>query len=178
MKALICFIILLPGLFAVNGQQYKPVDDKSEVKFIIKNFGINTNGSLAGLKGTIKFDPQNLSSSSFNVSVDVNTVNTDVDSRDSHLKKEEYFNVEKYPAISFTSTNMSMEQGKYKVTGNLTIKGVTKTISFPFTVEKQDNGLIMNGEFSIDRKDFGVGGSSAVLSNTVNVDLKVYAVKV
>jgi len=177
MKAFLCFIFLFTGSLTVKAQQYKPVDDKSEVKFTIKNFGINTNGSLAGLKGTIKLDPQNPGASSFEVSVDVVTINTGVDARDSHLKKEEYFNAEKYPTINFVSTNISGNQNQYKVTGNLTIKGVTKTVSFPFTVEKQDNGLIMKGEFSIERKDFGVGGSSAVLGNSVNVNLKVYAAK-
>lgn len=175
MKALLSFIFLITSIFTVTAQQYKPVDSKSEVKFTIKNFGINTNGSLAGLKGSIKFDEQNPGNTVFNVSVDVNTINTGVDNRDSHLKKEEYFNVEKYPAISFTSTSVAGTQGKYTVNGNLSIKGITKPVSFPFTAEKKDNGFIFSGEFSIDRKEFGVGGNSAVLGNSVNVSLKVFA---
>ncbi len=177
MKALLSLTFLLAGLFAVKAQQYKPVDDKSEVKFTIKNFGINTPGSLNGLKGTIKFNPSDLVSSSFNVSVDVNTINTGVDARDSHIKKEEYFNADKFPLISFTSGKITKEQDGYTVTGNLSIKSVTRPVSFPFTVQTQDNGLIFSGSFTIDRKDFGVGGSSAVLGNSVDVSLKVFSVK-
>ena len=169
--------LFLITLISIITQQYKPVDEKSEVKFYIRNFGINTAGSLNGLKGTIKFDPVNLAASSFNVSVDVNTINTGVDSRDNHLKKDEYFNVAKFPTINFASTSISGNQNQYTVTGNLTIKGVTKPVSFPFTVKTENNGLMFNGDFSINRKDFGVGGSSAVLSNTVNITLKVFAVK-
>ena len=177
MKATLLFVFLCSGIFAVKAQQYKPVDDKSEIKFVIKNFGLNTNGDLKGLKGAIKFDSQNLSSSAFNVSVDVNTINTGIDSRDSHLKKEEYFDAGRYPTISFVSTAITKTGNDYTVSGHLIIKGVDRTISFPFTVESNGDALVFSASFSIDRKDFNVGGSSAVLSNTVNVNLKVFAVK-
>jgi|SRR5438552_14835183 len=181
MRVLLSFVFLVAALCAVNSQQYKPVDGKSDVKFAIKNFGISTSGSLNGLKGTITFNPADLPSSSFNVSVDVNTINTGIDSRDDHLKKEEYFNVEKFPSITFVSTSITKDPNGYNVTGNLTIKGITKTISFPFNVQNmvqsQDAGIILTGNFSINRKDFDVGGSSAVLGNNVDVSLKVVAVK-
>ena len=177
MKVLLSFTFLLFSLFFVKAQQYKPVDEKSDVKFTIKNFGLNTPGTLNGLKGSINFDPSNPASSSFNVSVDVNTISTGVDERDSHLKKEEFFNAEKYPTISFVSTGITKGQDGYSVTGKLTIKDVTKIISFPFTVDNQDNGMVFTGNFTINRKDFNVGGSSAVLSNSVNVTLKVFATK-
>jgi polyisoprenoid-binding protein YceI len=177
MKVISGLIFLIAASISIQAEQYKPVDSKSTISFTIRNFGINTSGSLTGLKGTIKFNPAALPSSSFNVSVDVSTINTGIDARDNHLKKEEYFNAEKFPTINFVSTNITKNQNDYSVTGNLTIKGVTKSISFPFTVQNQDNGLLFNGSFSINRKDFGVGGSSAVLSNTVNVNLKVFAAK-
>ena len=93
------------------------------------------------------------------------------------LKNLEYFDVGKYPAINFISTTITKDQNGYAVTGNLTIKGVTKSITFPFTVENQENGIQLNGEFNINRLDFGVGGNSAVLSDNVNVSLKVFANK-
>jgi len=176
MKVFLSLLFLI-RILSINAQQYKPVDEKSEVKFSIKNFGLNTEGSLTGLKGTIKFDPANVAASSFNVSVDVNTINTGIDSRDSHIKKEDYFDAAKFSTISFVSTNITANQNQYTVTGNLTIKGITKPVSFPFTVQTENNDVMFNGNFSINRKDFGVGGSSAVLSNTVNITLKVFAVK-
>ncbi|MEP6465258.1 MAG: YceI family protein [Parafilimonas sp.] len=177
MKLILGFIFLISGLVSVNAQLYKTVDEKSKISFTIKNFGFNTPGSLTGLKGTIKFNPSDLPSSSFNVSVDVNTINTGIDARDNHLKKEEYFDVDKFPTINFVSTNITKDQNGFTVSGNFTIKGVTKPISFPFTAQNQDNGLLLDGSFIINRKDFGVGGSSAVLSNTANINLKVFAIK-
>lgn len=175
MKTVLSFVVVLTGLLAVKAQQYKPVDEKSEIRFTVKNFGLTTSGSLGGLKGSIKFNPSDLSTSSFEVSVDVNSINTGIDSRDDHIKKEDYFDVGRYPTVNFTSTGITQNQSDYTVTGKLTIKGVTKTISFPFTVENQDNGILLNGNFTINRKDFNVGESSAVLGNTVNVSLKVFA---
>lgn len=156
-------------------QEYKLVDSKSEVSFTIKNFGINTSGTFNGLSGTINFDPSDLSSSSFNVSVEVNTINTGIDMRDNHLKKEDYFNADKCPKINFASSNIKTGDKDYIITGQLTIKGTTKTISFPFTAIKKDNGTLFTGNFSINRKDFNVGGGSAVLGNNVDVSLKVFA---
>jgi len=175
MKTILSFVFLTIGMLSLNAQQYKPVDDKSEVKFTVKNFGLNTSGTLSSLKGTIKFDPSNLSSASFNVSVDVNTINTGISMRDNHLKGKEYFYTEKYSNISFVSTGVKPANDGYILTGQLTIKGVSKDISFPFTAVVQNGGMLFTGNFSIDRKDFDVGGGSAVLSNNVDVSLKVFA---
>src|SRR5258705_4017016 len=88
-------------------QNYTPADAGSKVRFVIKNFGINTGGTFDGLAGTITFDPSNLPSASFNVSVDAKSVDTDVEARDNHLRKAEYFDVEKYPKLSFKSTKIT-----------------------------------------------------------------------
>lgn len=177
MKVALIFVFLFAGLLIGKTQQYKPVDEKSEIKFTIKNFGLNTSGSFKGLKGTIKFNPSDLPSSSFNVSVDVNTLNTGIDQRDNHLKKEDYFYAEKYSTINFVSTSITANQNGYNVNGNLTIKGISKPVSFPFTVQNKDDGMLFMGSFTINRKDFNVGGSSAVLSNNADIELKVFVIK-
>jgi polyisoprenoid-binding protein YceI len=167
------FTLILPAFFTMSfiTADLKPVDATESVTFTIKNFGINTSGEIKGLKGTIKWDAANPSASLFNMSVDVNTINTGIDMRDAHLKKEEYFNAEKYPVITFISTAVNASN----ITGNLTIKGVTKPVSFPFTVKPSNGGYLFEGEFAINRKDFGIGGGSVSLSNSVTVNLKVQA---
>ena len=170
-------LLLLLAFLSANifGQQCKPVDDKSEIKFSIKNFGINTSGTFSGLSGNINFDTSHLSASSFNISVDVNTINTGVDMRDNHLKKDEYFNAVKFPKIIFTSTEIKTTSNGYSITGTLSIKGTTKNITFPFIVTKQGTGMLFAGSFNINRRDFDVGSGSAVLGNNVDVNLKVFA---
>ena len=147
--------------------------------FVIKNFGLNTGGDLSGLKGSIKFDPENLGASAFDVSVDAGTIDTDNSSRDDHLRNTEYFDVAKHKTINFKSTKVikSTVAGRYFVYGNITIKGVTKPIEFGFGATAKDGGTVFDGEFQINRRDFGVGGSSISLSDNLTVTLSVFAKK-
>ncbi|MDN3657867.1 YceI family protein [Ferruginibacter paludis] len=173
-------VVLIAFFFCIqsSAQIFLPVDAESSVKFSIKNFGLTTAGHFAGLKGKIQFDAGNTTSASFVVSVDAASVNTDNNTRDKHLLKEDYFDVAKYPLINFTSTSVNKDAaGKFLVTGNLSIKGVTKQISFPFTAEVQNNGYRFSGSFIINRRNFGVGGNSMVLADNLQVSLDVFAKK-
>jgi len=171
--ALCCFVLL--SSFAVLA--LRPVDSDNAVTFVIKNFGINTKGEFKGLKGDIQWNEENPAASTINVSVNANTINTAIEARDKDLRKEEYFNVDKYPLVSFVSTGITSNDGKYTATGSLTLKGTTKTISFPFTATKTATGYLFNGSFTINRLDYGVGRNSMVLGDDVDVTLKVQAVQ-
>jgi len=161
------------------GQNYTPADDGSKVRFVIKNFGINTGGTFEGLAGTITFDPANLANASFNVTVDAKTVDTDLEARDNHLRKEEYFDVEKYPKVSFKSTKITTtnKDGYLFMFGVITIKNISKEISFPFKQTSKDGGILFDGEFKLNRLDFGVGGKSFSMSDELNVELSIFAKK-
>ena len=168
--------IFLSSIFFQKG--YAPVDQGSKVHFVIKNFGISTGGDFTGLKGTVNFDPQALSSSKFNVSISATTVDTDNNSRDKSLRSDEYFEVAKYPEINLESTKISLSNsadGVYLFTGNITIHGVKRGIIFPFNAELINGDYLFTGNFDLNRLDFGVGDRSAVLSNKVAVSLKVIA---
>ncbi len=174
------FVFLVTTLclsFSLRAQQYKPVADSSSVDFKIKNFGIAVSGTVKGMKGAIQFDPQNATTGSFTVSLDAQTVNTGIEMRDAHLKKDDYLDVAQFPQITFTSTKItsSTKPGYLFIFGNLTLKGVTKAVSFPFQAEPNGNGYVFSGSFSINRRDFGVGGSSISMSDQVLVELKVLA---
>jgi polyisoprenoid-binding protein YceI len=175
---------LISSLFiSINifAQNYSPVDSSSKVHFVIKNFGINTGGDFSNLKGTIHFSPANPSKSHFNVSVSASTIDTDNSMRDSNLKSDEYFDVTKFPEISLVSTKIDKTnktgEGYFFFTGNLTIKGITKAISFPFHAKAEDDNYLFTGNFQIDRTAFGVGEKNVVLSNIVSVTLSVTAKK-
>jgi polyisoprenoid-binding protein YceI len=179
MKRYIVLIYTLIFWLSSSSQVLKPVDDGSSVKFKIKNFGFNTvTGTFKGINGTIKFTPENLGISSMDVTVDAKSVNTGINLRDNHLRKQEYFDVKNYPAIRFVSSKIatSSKSGTLFMFGKLTIKNVTRDISFPFTVVPQEGGFLFTGEFKINRIDFGVGESSSV-SDNLTVILKVLARK-
>ena len=124
------------------------------------------------------FDPKDPGKASLDVSIDAATVNTDNGSRDGHLKKEDYFDVQNHPRIRFVSTSItpSGKNGSYTIAGKLTFKTTTKDISFPFTATPKGDDYLFNGEFTINRRDFGVGGSSTI-SNSLTVSLAVLAKK-
>jgi polyisoprenoid-binding protein YceI len=177
MKNIYSIIAFLVAANTVQSQSYTPVDAGSKVHFVIKNFGIKTGGDFTGLKGTIVFNPKALAASHFNVTVNAGTVDTDNRTRDKHLRKSDYFDVEKFPLISFVSTKIteSTNAGRFYVFGNLTIKGVTKAVEFGFSATPVDNGYLLKGGFEINRRDYGVGGSSFSLSDNLTITLTVTA---
>lgn len=174
-------LLPLPLLFSIGltAQTLTPDDAGSTVKFTIKNFGLNVGGTLKGLKGKITFLPTNLPASTFAITLDAATINTGNGSRDGHLKKDDYFDVEKFPTLQFVSTSITAgdKSGSYNIAGLLTIKGKAKSISFPFTATPTAGGHQFTGSFSINRRDFKVGGNSLVLSDKLNVSLNVAAKK-
>lgn len=177
MKILLATAFFL-NAFLISAQRFTPVDAESAVNFTIKNLGINVTGKFTGLTGSIIFDPENLSESKFSVSVNAASIDTDIKARDNHLKKEDYFYVERYPRISFISKTITKEgAGKYKVTGILEIKGTSKEIDFIFTANLITNGYVFKGGFKMNRKDFKVGGKSLILSDQLSVNLSVTAQK-
>ncbi|HTI09977.1 MAG TPA: YceI family protein [Puia sp.] len=178
MKGFFLSLLIQFAIVVVSvAQEYQPADQGSSVTFKIKNFGFNVEGSFSGLQGKIVFDPKDPAKASFDVSVDAASVNTDNSLRDGHLKEEDYFDVKNHARIRFVSTSVQPgKEGKYTVSGKLTIKATTKDITIPFTASPMGNDYIFSGSFTINRKDFGVGGSSTI-SNSLTVTLAVLAKK-
>lgn len=180
MSRLILIILFSAFSLFATAQNYKPVDEGSKIHFTIKNFGINTGGTLSGLKGNILFGPANLAVSNFEVSVDVKTIDTDIENRDEQLKGDKYFDAENYPFIVIKSTSVTRNtarQEEYYFSGTLTMHGITKNISFPFTATPSGNDYLFSGDFEINRLDYSIGQASAVMSKTVKVSLSVLAKK-
>ena len=163
----------------VFAQTFTPTDGNSKVKFVIRNFGISTGGTFEGLQGTINFDSNNPATASFEVSVDVSTVDTDIEPRDNHLRRAEYFDAKTHPKIIFKSTRITKtnKEGYLYMFGIITIKGVAKEVKFPFKATLKDGGLLFEGEFKLNRRDFGVGRRSLSLSDELNVELSIFAKK-
>ena len=175
-RALVTFSVFVfsLGLFS---QFFTPSDDGSKVHFVINNFGIATGGDFTGLSGSIKFDPKDLTTADIDVSVDANSINTDIEARDNHLRKAEYFDVKTYPKLTFKSTKVTKtnKDGYLYMFGNLTIKGVTKEVKFPFTATPKNEGYLFEGRFKLNRRDFGIGDKSITLADELSVSLSIYA---
>lgn len=177
-KAIFLVVVLFLAKFSAPAQALIPSDAESKISFVIKNMGMNVEGTLKGLKGNMTFDPKNLGGSSFDITVDVNTINTGIDKRDKHLRTGDFFHEEKFPVIRLKSLKIVSKGGtNYATTAQLTIKNVSKNIGITFSAVPSTAGYAFTGNFTINRKDFGVGGSSMTMGDEVNVTLSVAAKK-
>ena len=157
----------------IGFSQSKSTINKSKISFKIKNLGINTGGTIGGLQANIQFNPADLAASSVEASVETKTINTDNDSRDEHLRSDDFFGVARYPKITLKSVSFKHNGGKnYTGTFNLTIKDKTKQIDVPFTYVDEGNNVVIKGNFKIDRLDFGIGGNSMILGNEVSISVE------
>ena len=178
MKKLITTLMLsiLCVASMAQSQSWKVVT--SAITFKIKNAGITVDGSFSGLDATINFDPTKGFGNKIEASVDANTINTSINGRDNHLKKEEYFNVEKFPKITMKATTFTKEaDGKFKGFFSLTIKGTTNTVPIIFSFTETNGKTNLQGSFKINRLDYKVGDTGWIMSNDVTVSMNVEITK-
>jgi polyisoprenoid-binding protein YceI len=136
----------------------------SNAQFVVRHLGIsNVQGEFTKVTGTVQLDEQDISKSSVVASIDLSSVDTRVQKRDDDLKSEHFFDVAKYPVMSFQSTKISKTgDGTAKMTGNLTLHGVTKEVTFDVTGPSkaiQAMGGTRRGASAtaqINRQDFGL----------------------
>lgn len=161
-------------------------------QFAVKHLMISTvRGTFKGVNGTVTWDDSDVSKSSVNVTIDATTVDTGEPARDKDLKSEKFFEVAKYPTITFVSTKVEQTGvGKLKVTGDLTIHGVTKQVVLdvdgPSASVKDPWGNMrsaISATTKVNRQDFGVkwnaniDGGGVVVSDDVNITIDLEMVK-
>lgn len=167
--------VLLPLWVQAQGH-YVPQDDPGSVTFKIRNFGLTVNGSFRGLTGDIVFDPARPAVCRFQVAVAAATLDTGIGARDNHLRKRDYFAVADYPTLRFVSTRVTVNSaGEGTAYGQLTLRDVTKEVAIPFRTLRDKDDLVFMGALTVNRRDFGVGGSSLTLADEVAVQLRVRA---
>jgi polyisoprenoid-binding protein YceI len=187
MRKLLC-VAALTGLFcipghAADGKTWKLDPDHSDAHFQVRHLGItNIQGDFPGLSGTAQIDDDDLSKSTLTATIEVASIYTRVKGRDDDLKSPNFFDVTKFPTMTFRSTKIQKTApGKAKMTGMLTLHGVSKEVTFDVdgpTAPITFMGQVHRGATAtttIDRRDFGitmeVPGISAQVAITLDVDL-------
>jgi len=163
----------------------------SSAGFTVRHMVIaKVNGEFKDFEGTINFDGKDVESGSVDVTIQVASIDTENEKRDNHLRSADFFDVEKYPLMTFKSKKIEKdEDSNYKMTGDLTIRDVTKEV----TLEVEFNGTIVDpwgatrAGFSaageIDRQDFGVKWNKPLesggflVSDLVNIKIEAELVK-
>ena len=141
----------------------------SEATFQVRHLVTKVRGSFSDLEGAIEFDQEQPERSSVTFTVQAASIDTHNADRDAHLRSEDFFFVEKFPAITFVSTAIAAAGGSaYTVTGDLTIRGVTRRLDLPvsFLGKAKDpwgnEKLGFETEVTINRKDFGLVWNAAL----------------
>ncbi len=182
----IAALLSLPASAGTTSYQIDP--KHSSAGFGVTHLMISTvRGAFHGVNGNVVWDDTDPSKSSVNVTIDATTVDTQEAGRDKDLKSPNFFDVEKFPTITFKSTKVEQAgPGKLKVTGDLTIHGVTKQVvleaTAPKTPIKDVWGLTRtaaSGSTQVNRKDFGLtwnknlDGGGVMIGDDVDITLDV-----
>ena len=159
---------------------------RSQVSFAIRVLSVTTTrGRFNKVRGQLHIDEQNPANSWVEAEIDAASINTHNRLRDTHLRSGAFFAVKKYPTIAFRSTRVEHIGGNaYKVTGNLTLLGTTKPITFDVSYSGQSAGLnaraSLTARATINRHDFGLGRGMMVLAaagKTATVEIALVAVQ-
>ncbi len=173
-------VILTAG--SLNAQTTKWTVDAvhSNIKFTVTHMVVSeVEGSFKKFDGTVENGKPDFSDAVVNFTVDVNSVNTDNEMRDGHLKSDDFFNAAKYPAMTFKSSSVKVLGGnKYQMTGNLTIRDVTKSVTFDVTYGgtiKTPMGVKagFKARTTINRFDYNLKWNNAVEAGSLVVDKDV-----
>ena len=184
MKTLISFAIALLVTAAPALAQTWNIDPAhSRAMFTVRHLGIaNIRGDFGGVTGTVEYDGKDITKAKVNATVDVNSLTTRVVPRDNHIKTDDFLLADKFPTMTFVSTGITAKGGgKYAMTGNLTIRGTTKPVTFD--LEEVSKVLSRKGEADrvgasasgwINRKDFGVKYHNVMENGVLGVDDRLF----
>lgn len=170
-KYLLMAIGVLITLYVFAADVWKVKSEESHISFSAKSTFTRVHGKIRGIKGDIKFSESDLAGSRFNVSVEPKNLDTDNNKRDKHLRSADFLDVEKYSKIKFKSKKIEKTETGFSVTGDLTIKDVTKEISFPFTFENQNTNGIFRGNFAINRREYNVGSKTKLAGDIIDIEI-------
>lgn len=177
----ILFIFLMGGFaLAIDTYEVDPVH--ADVAFTVRHLVIsNVRGQFKDFTANILFDEKDPSKSSFSGTIKTASLDTGNEKRDGHLKSAEFFDVEKYPEITFKSSKIEKSGDGYVATGTLTIRGVSKQIRLPFTVSgpiqdpRGNKKIGIEASTTINRFDYNVSWNEKLDSGGVVVgeDVKI-----
>jgi polyisoprenoid-binding protein YceI len=189
MKKLFLFLAAFSFLAVstVRAEVYGFDKAHSNVGFTVRHALAPVNGEFKDFDGTIKFDDKKPEASKVSVTIQTASISTDNEGRDKHLQSPDFFDAEKFPTLTFKSTSVeSAGDKKFKVTGDLTLHGVTKSVVLDVDYLGKDTMMGMDiagftATTKIDRRDFGLvwgqdkltGAGNLIVANDVNINLNI-----
>jgi polyisoprenoid-binding protein YceI len=158
--AVVSWVLAWTVLLAVGlgqaAERYQIVLQKSQLQFKGYSLLANALGTFHRFSGEIVADAQQLNASHVRFVIEAASLDTANARRDQHLRSKDFLFVDQYPTITFTSTAITRDGLKYAVQGDLEMRGVTKRVTLPVTIEQRQDEIVVQGGISLNRRDFGV----------------------
>jgi len=181
----IALVMVLPAA-AQGVDTYKIDAVHSNVGFRIRHLVSKVTGRFGAVQGQIQVNNADPSKSSVDVTIDAASISTGVDARDNHLRADAFFDVAKYPTLTFKSTAVKeVAKGQLEVIGAFTMHGVTKVITIPVTNLGTTAGMTpgsviggFEGSLKLNRSDYGMKFMVGPLGDEVEITLNIEAVKI
>jgi polyisoprenoid-binding protein YceI len=178
MRFLIGLAVAAIGTMAMAADAKYPLNgENTKVEFTgTKKDGKHT-GGFKSLSGSVTVPGGDLTKAAIDVTIETASIYSDNDMLTNHLKNKDFFDVATNKTSTFKSTKVEKDGGGYKVTGDLTLNGKTKSVSFPAKLTETDGAFSLSSEFKIDRTDFGMTYGAGKVDNDVALKVNVTAKK-
>lgn len=165
-------LLLTSATVSLTPQDYK-VKEGHSIAFKSKD----PSGVFKDAKGSVKFDESDLDNSAINLTFKVSSISTGNGMMNKKAQTEEWFDAGNHSDIKFESTKINKSGDGFNVTGNLTIKGITKAKKVPMKVVKSGNDLILSGSFGVNRIEYKIGKKSDAVPDVMNVTYSIPVTK-
>ena len=187
--ALIVASLLLVGT-ARGADRFEIDPAHAFVTFTVSHFSGKAKGSFTDVSGVITYDEKDITKSSVEVVIKTASIHTGNQGRDTHLRSADFFDVEKFPEMTFRSKRVEKRGGGYVAVGDLTVRGVTKEVVMPFTFsgpikDPLPSGvkrILVESSLKVDRRDFGITWSRVMpdgglfVGNEVTLEINIEAI--
>ncbi|SCA55524.1 YceI protein [Candidatus Terasakiella magnetica] len=173
LRSLVLFLTFLS--MSAHGADWSVNSQESKLGFFATQVGAEFEGQFKEFSSTITFDETDLANSQVKILINIKSVDTQNSERDSNILNAEWFDSKTHPSATFeTKEIISLGAAAYKAKSLLTMRGVTKEVELPFTVQIQGNKAHAKGELSVSRTAFGIGQGQWAVGTVVGDEVRIF----
>ncbi|HEX4994897.1 MAG TPA: YceI family protein [Methylomirabilota bacterium] len=169
--ALVLAALVLPHAVEAEPLRFRIQPEASEISFRATSRLMNADGRFSRFSGDVVVDPAALTTARITLTIDAASLDTGIEMRDNHLRSSDFFDVARFPTVSFQSVRIEAAGRRAIVVGRLTLHGVTREIAVPIDVQITNIALVASGEFIVNRGEYAMNYNSFVnpIGNEVRV---------
>jgi polyisoprenoid-binding protein YceI len=157
---------------ADDGAVYVVDPARSRIRFHAVSRLMDADGRFHRFGGEVRFDPARPEATTARLTIDVGSIDTGIRLRDDHLRSDDFFDAARYPEARFVASAVRRQDGRYLVSGTLTIRGTTRPVTAPVTVAASADALEIAGELTVSRRQFGIAYQSFL--NPIRDEVRVW----